>query len=83
MTPSIYDANALPLYGHIRRQPCLRKRGKAQAGFGSKNAMKILSRILVLLVLLLLVGGAVALATWDMPAPSATREKVIPNDRFR
>ena len=27
-------------------------------------------------------GGAVFLATWDIPAPSQTVEKVIPNDRF-
>lgn len=39
--------------------------------------------MLIALVLLLLVGGAVALATWEMPAPTAPREKTIPNDRFR
>lgn len=45
--------------------------------------MKLISRILIALVVVLVIGGAVALATWDMPAPTATREKVIPNDRFR
>ena len=50
---------------------------------GSFKAMKFITRILIFLVLILIVGGAVALATWDMPAPTATREKVIPNDRFR
>lgn len=45
--------------------------------------MKVMTRILIALVLALLVGGTVALATWDMPAPTATREKVIPNERFR
>lgn len=45
--------------------------------------MKLMTRILIVLVLLVIVGGAVALATWDMPAPTATREKVIPNERFR
>lgn len=45
--------------------------------------MKLKNRILIVLVMFLLVGGAVALATWDMPAPTATREKVIPNERFR
>lgn len=45
--------------------------------------MNLLTRGLILLVLLLLIGGTVALATWDMPAPTATREKVIPNERFR
>ena len=45
--------------------------------------MKLLTRLLIVLVFTLLVGGAVALATWDMPAPTTTREKVIPNERFR
>ncbi len=45
--------------------------------------MKLLTRVLIILVITLLIGGAVALATWDMPAPAATREKVIPNERFR
>ncbi len=45
--------------------------------------MKLITHILIVLVLILLVGGAVALATWDMPAPTAIREKVIPNERFR
>lgn len=44
-----------------------------------------MSRIIaVLFVLLLLVlgGGMAVLATWDMPAPSQTVEKVIPDERF-
>ncbi len=44
-----------------------------------------MSRIVsVFFILLLLVvgGGMAALATWDMPAPSRTVEKVIPDDRF-
>jgi len=45
--------------------------------------MKFITRLLIVLVILLLVGGTIALATWDMPAPTATREKVIPNERFR
>jgi len=44
--------------------------------------MVFLTRLLVFLVLLVIVGGVVFLATWDMPPPSATTEKVIPNDRF-
>lgn len=38
---------------------------------------------LFLLVLVAAVGGVVFLATWDMPAPSATTEKIIPNERFQ
>ncbi len=29
-----------------------------------------------------LVGGVVFLANWDIPSPSATVEKVIPNEQF-
>ena len=44
-----------------------------------------MSRVIsVLFVLLLLVvgGGMAFLASWDMPAPSKTVEKVIPDERF-
>ncbi len=30
----------------------------------------------------ILVGGIVFLATWEIPAPSGVVEKVIPDDRF-
>lgn len=40
-------------------------------------------KIVIVLVLALAVGGAAFLATWDMPPPTATVEKVIPNDRFK
>jgi hypothetical protein len=42
-----------------------------------------MAKILIALVLVILVGGAVFLATWDMPPPTATVEKVIPNDHFK
>jgi len=35
-----------------------------------------------LAVLALIAGTAIFLATWDIPAPVAQVEKVIPNDRF-
>ncbi len=41
-----------------------------------------LSRIVLLLLLVGLTGGVIALALWDIPAPSATVEKVIADDRF-
>ncbi|MBT3991009.1 MAG: hypothetical protein HON14_13380 [Rhodospirillaceae bacterium] len=44
--------------------------------------MKSLSRFMVLAVLALIAGTAIFLATWDIPAPVAQVEKVIPNDRF-
>lgn len=41
---------------------------------------------LTLIILVILVGGILAggvfLATWDIPAPSATVEKEVPDDRF-
>ncbi|MEQ8396721.1 hypothetical protein [Thalassobaculum sp.] len=37
---------------------------------------------LLILILLTLAGGALFLLTWDIPAPTASVEKVIPNDRF-
>lgn len=44
--------------------------------------MKNVSRIVLLLLLALLVGGAVFLAMWDIPSPVAKTEKVIPDERF-
>jgi hypothetical protein len=44
--------------------------------------MKSLSRFMVLFVLALIAGSAIFLSTWDIPAPVADVEKVIPNDRF-
>ena len=40
-------------------------------------------KVFILLVLAVIVGGTIFLATWDMPPPSAVTEKVIPNDRFK
>lgn len=44
--------------------------------------MKNLSRLVMLAVLASIIGGAAFLATWDIPAPVSTVEKVIPDDRF-
>lgn len=38
--------------------------------------------VLVLAVVVLVGGGLVFLATWDIPPPTQPMEKVIPNDRF-
>jgi hypothetical protein len=40
-------------------------------------------KILFALMAVAIVGGVVVLATWDMPPPTATQEKVIPNERFQ
>jgi len=44
--------------------------------------MMRVSTVLMVLLLAGLVGGAVFLATWEIPAPSAPVEKVISNDKF-
>lgn len=41
-----------------------------------------LSRIILVLVVIVIAGGAVFLASWHIPAPTTKVEKVIPNDRF-
>ena len=45
--------------------------------------MKSFSRFMVLAVIALIAGSAIFLSTWDIPAPVAQVEKVIPNDRFQ
>lgn len=42
-----------------------------------------MTKYILILVAVILVGGVVFLATWNMPPPTATTEKVIPNDRFK
>jgi hypothetical protein len=44
--------------------------------------MPKLSYIFIVLALLILVGGAVFLVTWDIPPPSTVVEKEIPDARF-
>lgn len=44
--------------------------------------MSSVTRIIVILVVLLVLGGAVALATMNIPAPTTKVEKVIPDDRL-
>jgi hypothetical protein len=37
---------------------------------------------LIVLALIVVAGGSVFLANWEIPAPSKTVERVIPDDRF-
>ncbi len=46
------------------------------------SAVGRLQIIILVLVLAGLVGGGAFLASWDIPAPASTVEKVIPDDRF-
>lgn len=44
--------------------------------------MRSFSRVVFFLVVIALAGGAVFLATWDIPAPVKKVERVLPDDRF-
>jgi hypothetical protein len=44
--------------------------------------MSKLTRTLLALLAIVIIGGAVFLLTWDIPAPTARVEKTIPNERF-
>lgn len=42
-----------------------------------------MAKFLLVLVAVIILGGVAFLATWDMPAPTVTTEKIIPNERFQ
>ncbi len=44
--------------------------------------MRTLIRLVLILIVLLVVGGVAFVVGWDAPAPTATMEKTIPDDRF-
>lgn len=44
--------------------------------------MSKLLLVVIALTLVILVGGGVFLAGWDIPAPSSVVEKTIPDGRF-
>ena len=44
--------------------------------------MKNFSTLVFVVVIVAIVGGVVFLASWDIPAPVAGVEKVIPDERF-
>ena len=44
--------------------------------------MQKLVLIAAAVAVVLLVGGGVFLSVWDIPAPSSTSEKVLPDARF-
>ncbi len=58
-----------------------RRRG---AGRGKeKSVVGTITRLILLICVLAIAGGAALLATRDIPAPTARVEKVIPADRFK
>jgi hypothetical protein len=44
--------------------------------------MKKVSRLLVIAIILVLAGTVIFLGTWEIPAPVAPVETVIPDNRF-
>ncbi|MDH3663596.1 MAG: hypothetical protein OEU92_26885 [Alphaproteobacteria bacterium] len=44
--------------------------------------MAKLGGVLLLMVVVLVLGGAAFLALWDIPPPSAVVEHTLPDDRF-
>jgi hypothetical protein len=59
-----------------------RSRNRPYSGSSSTGIMSRLLGALIVLALIVVVGGSVLLATWEIPAPSKTVERVIPDDRF-
>jgi len=44
------------------------------------GTMSTISRILLMLVLVVVLGGTMFLLTWEIPPPTARIERVIPDD---
>ena len=44
--------------------------------------MMRLTAIILIFLVILIIGGVILLATWDIPAPSSMIEKIIPDERF-
>lgn len=44
--------------------------------------MSTISRFLIVLSLVVVLGGAVFLMTWEIPAPTSRIERVIPDDQL-
>jgi hypothetical protein len=44
--------------------------------------MSTINRLFVVLLLMLVLGGAVFLVTWEIPPPTARVERVLPDDTF-
>ena len=44
------------------------------------GTMSTISRVLLAVVLVVVLGGTMFLLTWEIPAPTARIERVIPDD---
>ena len=46
----------------------------------ARETMSTIGRVLLLVALVVVLGGTVFLLTWEIPAPTARIERVIPDD---
>jgi hypothetical protein len=67
--------------GKWSRQWAGNRQGK-QGIFGPISLMKRFILILLAIVVLVVIGGGVLLGMLDIPAPTQTKEIVLPNDRL-
>jgi len=44
--------------------------------------MSTINRLFVVLLLVLVLGGAVFLVTWEIPPPTSRVERILPDDTF-
>jgi len=44
--------------------------------------MSTITRVLLVLLVVVVLGGAVFLVTWDIPPPTGRVEQVLPDDQF-
>ena len=44
--------------------------------------MSAINRVLLVVLLVVVLGGAAFLVTWEIPAPTARIERVIPDDQL-
>jgi len=70
--------------GAARRDPLSGNRpaGQAPSATGSEQVLGRFFGFLMAALIVVSLGGAIFLAYWDIPAPTSTVEKVLPNDRF-
>jgi Na+/H+ antiporter NhaC len=50
--------------------------------FPPRGGVSTISRILLVLFVVLVLGGAMFLVTWEIPPPTAHIERVIPDDQL-
>ncbi|CAK0751718.1 hypothetical protein CCP2SC5_170045 [Azospirillaceae bacterium] len=75
--------SAILLKNHARVSPVSRFHNRFSASPFSFSASSRIAPVVLLLLLALVGATFVFLATWDMPAPSKTVEKVVPDSRFQ